>query len=194
MFVFEEGIRLSQLMAILAFYDITPKAFPMYTLASVKSLKDPMLNNVLFTDLSTTSSTYFTRQYMQIFGQKPSRLAELAYDSVDWIAEQSEEGKVHLADLQQMDHFDGVNGLVRLNSDGTNNRAMRLVQKKGRSAIEIQPAPTNFFEPKKQNDWVVMPTSESTDLTLVSPVASAESLDSSESTNRSTSPDQWPED
>ncbi len=188
LFVFEEGIRLSQLMAILAFYDVTPKAFPIYTLASVKSLKDSMLNNVLFTDLSTTSSTYFTRQYMQFFGQKPSRLAELAYDSVDWVAQQAENGSVHLIDLQNMDEFTGVNGLVRLNSDGTNNRAMRLVQKKGKSVIEIQPAPENFDVPEKQNDWLTMPTFQSDDLTLISPESSVESLDGSELSTPSVSP------
>ncbi len=194
LFVFEEGIRLSQLMAILAFYDVTPKAFPIYTLASVKSLKDPMLNDVLFTDLSTISSNYFTRQYMQIFGQKPSRLAELAYDSVDWIVRQADEGKVHLSDLQELDYFDGVHGLVRLNADGTNNRAMRLVQKKGRNSVEIQPAPKSFSTPKKQSRWAVMPTSESTDLTLMSPESLDESPALTESTTPSASPEQWPED
>ena len=194
LFVFEEGIRLSQLMAILAFYDVTPKAFPIYTLASVKSLKDPMFNNMLFMDLSTNSSAYFTNQYMQIFGEKPSRLAELAYDSIDWIAQQAENETVHLSDLQQLDSFSGVNGLVRLNSDGTNNRAMRLVQKKGQNVIEIQPAPSFFETPKKQNRWDFTPTSESTGLTLASPEVSGESPDSVELTTLSASPEELPED
>lgn len=194
LFVFEEGIRLSQLMAILAFYDVTPKAFPIYTLASVKSLKDPMFNNVLFMDLSTDSSAYFTRQYMQIFGVQPSRLAELAYDSVDWVAKLAQNDTVRLSDLQQADTYQGVNGLMRLNPDGTNNRAMRLVQKKGQNAIEIQPAPLAFTTPKKQSNLDLTPKFESDDLTLASPVKSDESLVPSESANLSASLDELPED
>lgn len=192
LFVFEEGIRLSQLMAILAFYDVTPKAFPVYTLASVKSLKDPMFNNVLFMDLASDSS--FARQYMQVFGQYPSRLAELAYDSVNWVAQQTENGTVRLSDLQNTDHFWGTNGLVRLNADGTNNRAMRLVQKKGQSSIEIQAAPSTFPEPKKQLRWDFTPTFESDDSTSASPAESDESLGLSEPTTPSASPDEWPDD
>ncbi len=194
LFVFEEGVRLSQLMAILAFYDVTPKVFPIYTLTSVKSIKDPMLNNMLFMDLSTNSSSYFTRQYMQIFGNQPSRLAELAYDSVNWVAELSPHGIVNLSDLQNMDSYRGVNGLIRLNADGTNNRAMRLVQKKGRNAIEIQPAAEEFDLPMNPKEIEVTPTSELTDLTLKSPEVSVESLDQFESTTPSTLPEQWPED
>ena len=192
LFVFEEGIRLSQLMAILAFYDVTPKAFPVYTLASVKSLKDPMFNNVLFMDLA--SDTSFAHQYMQVFGQYPSRLAELAYDSVNWVAQQTENGTVRLSDLQNTDHFWGTNGLVRLNADGTNNRAMRLVQKKGQSSIEIQAAPSTFPEPKKQLRWDFTPAFESGDSTSASPAESDESLGLSEPTTPSASPDEWPDD
>lgn len=194
LFVFEEGVRLSQLMAILAFYDVTPKVIPTYTLASVKSLKDNMLNNVLFMDLSEQNSAYFTRQYMQIFGQTPSRLASLAYDSVNWICQQAEQDTVHLSDLQQSDSFKGADGLVRLNQDGTNNRAMRLVQKKGKNVLEIQPASNSFDMPLKRNNWGTTPTFGSTDLTLMSPVMSAGSPDPSESANLSASPEQWPED
>lgn len=194
LFVFEEGIRLSQLMAILAFYDVTPKVFPIYTLASVKSLKDPSFNNMLFMDLSTDSSTYFAHQYMQIFGQQPSRLAELSYDSVNWIAKKAENGTVNLSDLQQEESYQGNNGLIRLNEDGTNNRAMRLVQKKGRNVIEIQPTPKMFTTPKKQIINTSRPTFESTDLTLMSPSESDESLEKTELTTPSVQPEELPED
>ena len=194
LFVFEEGVRLSQLMAILAFYDVTPKVIPTYTLASVKPIKDSTLNDVFFMDLAPKAGTQFTRQYIQVFGKSPSRLGGLAYDSVNWICQTAVDQTVHLADLQQGQTFEGADGLVRLNADGTNNRAMRLVQKKGRSAVEVQPAPMEFDLPIQIKQEVIEPTSELTDLTLKSPATSVESLDHSESTNLSVAPEQWPED
>lgn len=172
LFVFEEGIRLSQLMAILAFYDVTPDIIPMYTLASVKTLKDKMLNGVYFMDLPEQTANGFDRRYQQIFGSRPPQLASLSYDSVDWIAQKANVGVVHLTDLQLSDAFYGSDGLLRLNQDGTNNRAMRLVQKKNRTAIEIKPAPTEFEDLAQPLDFWFTPTMQSTDLTSESPLMS----------------------
>ncbi|MBE6446848.1 MAG: penicillin-binding protein activator [Alphaproteobacteria bacterium] len=175
LFVFEEGIRLSQLMAILAFYDVTPDIIPIYTLASVKTLKDKMLNGVYFMDLPEQTGKNFDREYQQIFGSRPPQLASLSYDSVDWIAQKANVGVVHLTDLQLSDAFYGSDGLIRLNQDGTNNRAMRLVQKKNRSVIEVKPAPVEFESSEQPMDFWFTPTMQSTDLTseppLMSPVS-----------------------
>ena len=172
LFVFEEGVRLSQLMAILAFYDITPDIIPIYTLASVKTLKDKMFNGVYFMDLPEQTINGFDREYQQIFGSRPPQLASLSYDSVNWIAQKANVGVVHLSDLKLSDPFYGSDGLIRLNSDGTNNRAMRLVQKKSRTVTEIKPAPNDFEIPEQTLDFWFTPTSESTDSTSTPPLMS----------------------
>ena len=90
--VFEDSSKLTQVMSILAFYDVSPSVVSIYTLANAKNIKDRSLNGVLMTDLP--SDTTFTQKYKNVFGKTPLRLASLAYDSVGWIASQAPKGPV----------------------------------------------------------------------------------------------------
>lgn len=173
--VFEDGTKLTQVMSILAFYDVSPKVIPIYTLGSAKTIKDRSLNGVLMADLP--ENNVFTQKYKNAFGKAPVRLASLAYDSVGWIAQEAKNGPVSLASLRATDDYLGVNGLVRLKADGTNKRGLRLVRKNARSVSEVVPAPFELTEEPFIVDFSEssMPEEESTDLTLVSPAESAES-------------------
>ena len=187
--VFEEGIRLSQAMAILAFYDVSPDVVPIYTLASVKSMKDKALNGVFMADLPTQGNAAFTRKYLTTFEQNPSQLASLAYDSVRWIAQNADQDTLNLKTLQAQGTYQGVDGLIRLNEDGTNKRALRLVQKKGRNVQEIIPAPTEL----ESEEFPFMGLEEeSTDLTLTPPEALDESLGNAVQSNPSEVPVESP--
>ena len=173
--VFEEGTKLTQVMSILAFYDVTPKILPIYTLSSAKGLKDNSLTGVLMADLP--SDNYFTQRYKDAFGTTPVRLASLAYDSVSWVAKEALKSPVSLKDLRNIDSYRGVDGLVQLKADGTNQRGLRLIRKTPHGAIEVVPAPSNL-----EDDF--MPTTESADLTSMfrpmsdeSPVAFSEPND-----------------
>ncbi len=168
--VFEDGIRLSQVMAILAFYDINPKVLPIYTLANAKLIKDRSLNGVMFADLPPETKIPFTQRYQSVFSKKPNPLALLAYDSVSWVMHNAFDEKLNLSSLQQ-DSFEGTNGFIRLNPDGTNTRSLQLVRKVGQSTLLLTP-PTQLI-----NAWNMVPktTEESIDLTLKFPESSAES-------------------
>ena len=169
--VFEEGTKLTQVMSILAFYDVTPKVVPIYTLANAKALKDNSLNGVLMADLPADNS--FTARYKEAFGKQPLRLASLAYDSVGWIAQNSKNGIVSLQTLRDSDGYWGTDGLIRLEPNGTNKRALRLVQKTARGVREISPAPSNFEETNIFS--LFMPTTESIDSASMSLSESDES-------------------
>ena len=144
--VFEDGTKLTQVMSILAFYDVTPSVVPIYALTSAKALKDRALNGLLMADLPPDNS--FTYKYKNVYGKTPVRLASLAYDSVNWIAKESKKGRVSIKTLREADPYLGVDGLVMLNPDGTNKRALRIVRKTTRGVAEVSPAPTelNTFE------------------------------------------------
>ena len=165
--VFEEGTKLTQVMSILAFYDVTPKIIPIYTLSSAKSLKDNSLNGVMMADLP--ANNIFNQTYKNAFSKNPIRLSSLAYDSVSWIAKESLKGPVSLKGLQEAEPHQGVDGLVALKQDGTNKRGLRLVRKTARGVVEVAPAPTDL------DDRDFMLTIESTDSALESPDASVES-------------------
>ena len=169
--VFEEGTKLTQVMSILAFYDVTPKVIPIYTLANAKALKDNSLNGVLMADLPSDNS--FTNKYKEAFGKQPLRLASLAYDSVGWIAQNSRNGIVSLQTLRDSDVYWGTDGLIRLEQNGTNRRALHLIQKTARGTREISPAPTNLDETNTFS--LFTPTIESIDSTSMSHVELDES-------------------
>ena len=104
--VFEDGTKLTQVMSILAFYDVTPAILPIYTLASAKGIKDRALNGVLMADLPADNT--FDRKYKNAFGKAPLRLASLAYDSVGWIAQEAPNGPVSLKTLRDAGVYQGA--------------------------------------------------------------------------------------
>ena len=175
--VFEEGVKITQVMSILAFYDVTPSVIPIYTLANAQALRDNSLKGVLMTDLPANNT--FALEYQQNFYKKPIRLASLAYDSVSWIAKESLKGPVTLKTLRNSEGYQGVDGLVRLKDDGTNQRGLRLVRKTSRGVVEVVPAPTELTD--EDIPFVVdaleesMPITESIDSTSGFPLMSDES-------------------
>ena len=172
--VFEEGTKLTQVMSILAFYDVTPAIVPTYTLASAKGLKDRSLNGVMMADLP--DNNIFNQKYKNAFGKSPIRLASIAYDSVDWIAKEAFKEPVTLKTLREAGAYYGTDGLVKLQPDGTNNRGLRLVRKTSRGVVEIAPAPSDFendIQPDLMNDSMII--TESADLTSMFPLRSDES-------------------
>ena len=182
--VFEDGTKLTQVMSILAFYDVTPSIIPIYTLTSAKGLKDRSLNGVLMADLPAGNA--FSQKYKKAFGNTPIRLASLAYDSVDWIAKEAKKGPVSLKTLREADTYHGLDGLVKLNPDGTNKRGLRIVRKTSRGVAEVAPSPGDLNdEPFLDliNDSMI--TTESTDSTSMFPLMS----DESQTHFQSTTPD-----
>lgn len=169
--VFEDGTKLTQVMSILAFYDVTPAILPIYTLASAKGIKDRALNGVLMADLPADNT--FDRKYKNAFGKAPLRLASLAYDSVGWIAQEASNGPVSLKTLRDAGVYQGADGLIQLNPDGTNKRGLRIVRKTSRGVTEVAPAPNDLNESislELLNDSMII--TESADSASMSPLKS----------------------
>jgi len=139
--LFEEGIKLRQLLSLLAFYDASPKDIPVYGLTLAKQVTDTNANYIYFADLDETGYYDFARQYKAEFGESPIRIATQMYDAIGFILSETALGhSVELDALQAQESYQGIDGLVRLNSDGTNKRALQLKQKRGSRDILITPA------------------------------------------------------
>ena len=146
--LFEEGIKLRQLLSILAFYDAGPRDIPTYALTVVKQINDNNANNVYFADLDETNYRNFSREYSAQFGRAPIRIASQMYDAMSWILNEASAGhKISLENLQAQNSYWGVDGLIRLNADGTNKRALELRQKHAQRTSLIEPAETSFDSP-----------------------------------------------
>ena len=89
----------------------------------------------------------FRDRYAQAFGRPPHPLAGIAYDAVAAIGALISSGKPNAlsrGNLTQPAGFAGVNGVFRLLPDGTNERAMAVVEIRNKKVEVIDPAPGSF--------------------------------------------------
>lgn len=92
----------------------------------------------------------FRDRYTGAFGRAPHPLAGLAYDGVAAIGALIKSGRgdaLSKANLTQASGFAGVNGVFRLLPDGTNERAMAVVEIENKQVKVIDPAPRSFGGP-----------------------------------------------
>ena len=96
-------------------------------------------------DPSLTGS--FKDRYTQAYGRPPHPLAGIAYDGVAAIGALVSKGSADALsreNLTQASGFAGVNGVFRLRADGTNERAMAVVEIENNQVKVIDPAPRDF--------------------------------------------------
>ena len=139
--VFEDGVKLQQVMSMLSYYDVTPKDIPIYGLSSWANVRDTNLIGGYYPAMPNALYADFIGRYRRHFGTVPSRMAAYAYDAV---ALGTLSGGMHFSEAVLMNEkgFSGINGRFRLNSDGTNTRLLDMMQviSKNRSAV-VQSAP-----------------------------------------------------
>jgi len=84
----------------------------------------------------------FNARYTGTYGENPHLLAALGYDALRAVGETATgTGRLAGADLTASAGFNGANGVFRLLSDGTNQRAMAIAQVIDNQVAVIDPAP-----------------------------------------------------
>ena len=159
--VFEDGVKLQQVMSMLSYYDITPTDIPVYGLSSWGGAKISELIGGYYPAMPARLSADFSRRFYQTFGTKPSALAAYAYDAVSLGIMLGNTGSIHTASLLNDKGFDGVNGRFRLNEDGTNKRLldMRQIMTKNR-AVVVELASQTMPARSDDSVWVMPETVE----------------------------------
>jgi hypothetical protein len=154
--VFEDGMKLQQVMSMLSYYDITPRDIPVYGLSSWEGAKISELIGGYYPAMPAKLSVNFNNRFYRTFGKKPSALAAYAYDAISLGIMLGNTGSIHTDGLLNERGFDGVNGRFRLNDDGTNTRLLdiRQIVTKNRSVV-VEPAP--ILMPSRSDDsmWVL---------------------------------------
>ncbi|WGH80029.1 penicillin-binding protein activator [Jannaschia ovalis] len=90
-------------------------------------------------------SRQFNARYSAAYGGGPHPLAGLAYDGMAAIGAIANRGAtVGRASLTSRAGFAGTNGVFRLRSDGTNQRALAVAQIVNRQLQVVSPAPNSF--------------------------------------------------
>lgn len=89
----------------------------------------------------------FSSRYAASYGQAPHALAGYAYDGIAAIGALVQSGDSQALTAQALTRgsgFVGVNGIFRLNSDGTNQRGLAVATIQNNQVVEIDPAPRAF--------------------------------------------------
>lgn len=92
-------------------------------------------------------SQNFQIRYQAAFGAAPHPIAGLAYDGIAAIGALVSQGRsdaLSAVALTQRSGFAGVNGVFRLNPDGTNDRGLAIAEIRDAQVVVIDPAPRSF--------------------------------------------------
>ena len=90
----------------------------------------------------------FVSLYERISGRIPGRMAALGYDATNMAIGMIYSQKSDAAYLLDPSGYVGVNGLMRLNPTGENERGLRIVQLTGNGTVQtVRDAPANFMVP-----------------------------------------------
>ena len=133
--------QLSMISSILPYYDVDPKKIQ-YLGNSVWNkdsiIKEPGLNNSLFTSLDRESTSNFKQEYIKIFNHKPHSLASLAYDAVGMIISLNENKKpINVSSLTSKQGFRGINGTFRFYSNGNIERNPSIYRVKNEKIYKV---------------------------------------------------------
>ena len=89
----------------------------------------------------------YRQRYNATYGEAPHPISGLAYDGIVAIGALVSQGKSNAltgAALTQSAGFQGVGGIFRLRSDGTNERGLAVATIQNKQVVVIDPAPQSF--------------------------------------------------
>lgn len=89
----------------------------------------------------------YQSRYTSMFGEAPHPISGLAYDgmaAIGALTQKAKGGVISKSALTQSNGFVGVNGVFRLLSNGTNERALAVAQVQNGAPVVIDPAPRSF--------------------------------------------------
>lgn len=145
LFVFEQGIKLEQLVSILYYYDVTPNIVPYYGLATLRQTKIAQLVGAYFADMPQERLNAFKAKYKEAFDKQPLPIATFGYDAASLVSFLSGLGALREGALTDSLGYQGINGRFRLNEDGTNARLLEIFKLRaiGYATVE-EGAPAGF--------------------------------------------------
>lgn len=147
LFVFEQGVRLQQLVSLLGYYDVTPNLVSFYGLATLRAQHNRDLIGAYFADLPQEKLRLYQKNYQDAFSVKPIMVSALGYDGISLVSYLSKKKMLNDDGLQSKDGFFGINGRFRLNEDGRDERLLEMFQIRGKNyIIKVDTAKPQFDE------------------------------------------------
>ena len=146
------GGELLTVAPLLAFYDVDPSRIRLLGSSlwdRVNGLSlEPSLMGAWYAAPEPELRLLYEAKFEKIFGYSPPRLSSLAYDAMLLgveLASEDREWDGGLATITDPSGFQGVDGIVRLLNDGSNERGLAILEV-GRGGVKvIDDAPSTFF-------------------------------------------------
>lgn len=149
LFLGATGDMLGQVVPLLAFYDITPAAVRI--LGPAIWLRDaarqPALAGAWFAAPDPGARVGFEQQYAAKYAIPPRDFASLAYDSAGIARAVMAPDGFSMPALQRTEGFNGADGLLVLQPDGTVRRGLAIFEVDRGGAHIVQPAPQTIAAP-----------------------------------------------
>lgn len=105
----------------------------------------PALQGAWYAASSPRLRSRYESRYRETYGEAPHRLSSLAYDATALAVVLRKSGKgFDRATLLDRNGFSGIDGIFRLNPDGTADRGLAILEIRGNAARVIREAPGSF--------------------------------------------------
>lgn len=146
----EGGQTLREVAALLPFFDVDPG--PVRILGT-GLWDEPGIGRELalvggwYAAPAPEARTSFEARFADLYGQRPPRLATLAYDATAMAAALARSGDprpFETQDLTNPNGFAGIDGIFRLLPGGQTERGLAVIEVTRRGSIVIDPAPQTF--------------------------------------------------
>ncbi|MCW8914220.1 MAG: penicillin-binding protein activator [Magnetovibrio sp.] len=148
--VADGGRRLIAVAAMLPFYDVDPKKVRILGTGQWDEPglgAEPALVGSWFAAPDPTNRKAFSDTYLNAYGNRPHRLATLAYDATALavvLGSQGTEQPFSAEVLAQSGGFAGRDGLFRFQQSGVAERGLAVLEVGRKNAKVIDPAPSEF--------------------------------------------------
>ncbi|MEQ8229088.1 MAG: penicillin-binding protein activator [Rhodospirillales bacterium] len=148
--VADGGKRLQAIAALLPFYDIDPNKVRMLGTGQWDEPgigAEPALVGGWYAAPPPGPRAGFEKEYKDIYGEAPPRLATIAYDAAalaSVLAQLPGPDRFTAELIANANGFSGRDGIFRFLADGTSERGLAVLQVRQRDAIVIDKAPATF--------------------------------------------------
>ncbi len=153
------GTRLTAVAPLLPFYDIDTKEIRLLGTAlwdDPSITAEPALQGAWFAAPPPAGREAFRKRFQEVYGQKPPRIASLAYDALALAAVMVVEQPTESAfgdrfidifgeqALTNASGFAGYDGIFRFSFAGTAERGLSILEVRGQGFEVVDPAPKSF--------------------------------------------------
>lgn len=148
----DDGVRLRSMSSLITYFEVDPQQVRILgTLLweDPRLAREPSLQGGWYPAAPLATHQDFDTRYAKAFGANAPRLASMAYDATALAAVLARQngGAYTPEALTNPNGFAGVDGLFRLNGDGTSDRGLAVREISSSGTQEVSPAPTSFAVP-----------------------------------------------